>query len=49
MKYYLKYTLETGLGAPEFYERFNTITERYQRYRMIVGAGYQVLEFGVKN
>jgi hypothetical protein len=49
MKYYLRDRLETGLGTPEFYERFNTIAERYARYRLIVGAGYRLIEFGIKN
>lgn len=46
MKYYLKYRLITGLGQREFEETFNTIAERYQHYRLIVGAGYAVVGFG---
>jgi len=49
MKYFIRYKLETGLGAPEFYEAFDTKEERNGRIREIMSAGWRELSFGVKN
>lgn len=46
MKYYIKYKLITGLGSSEFCEWFSDIEERYRHYLRVIGAGYEVTEFG---
>lgn len=49
MIYYIRYKLITGLGQPEFCESFGTISERYECYRRILGAGYKLIEFGQRS
>jgi len=49
MKYYIKYRLLTGLSQPEFYQEFSDIETRWQWYRTICGAGYELIEFGTRN
>jgi len=48
-KFYLKYKLETGLSSRIICENFQTIEERYQRYRVLIAGGNRIVGFGVKN
>ena len=48
-QYYIRYKLETGLGAPELYEAFGTMEERNRRIREIMASGWRELRFGIKN